>query len=583
MQRNFSRVLGIFLVTVAVFSCSKYLAGSMVDSVSGSDKARLKLVWLSLDGFNANAIRPWASKLRSPHPKGLTWLLNQANGQANLKVINPSITAPSHISTITCTGAGVHGILDNSSWTGTSATSGFNRPYAPENWVNTLRKQGLRVGSALYPSIDGNGESRTADVGIVYDNTGSPPQLLTVANDTTLNVLIPDRAEVGHTFSVEITAVSGGAVSVKTPWGNVGPLVINTPADVFLISKLNGAERKAAVSFLLVSTGDKNIVEVSPIQMMPTFGEDFTAQLDAKNITFSGLRDYRIQSSTSAFLSTLEHRRHFIVESDLVMLSRNDLDVDFLYLEDLDVLLHGYYRDPLNESLVVEYLEKFDQDLGRILSAIPPTADLVVLGDHGMSAISYVLNARKILTEDVASKGYVTAGGGAVYLYPPQGDMTQDPPAGFDLNAVASTLRDMQLDLTGAKLFGKVIVRGSKEAVDEGLTGKNLPWIMAFANDGVGFKNSVEDKVLLARAKWAEIPESLRAKYPDPVNNGVLVVPVPAGQHGHWNELPEMRTKLVLEGPTLSRIDPTTIERTLGLVPAVADALHFQRPPGCRR
>ena len=583
MRNHYSKFVIGSLLAITVISCSRFSPFPRAENVAPTAQARLKLVWLSLDGFNAGAVNPWTSKIRSPHPKGLVWLLNSANSQSDLKVINPSITAPSHISTITCTGAGVHGILDNQSWTGTATVGGFNREYAPENWVNSLRKQGLRVGSALYPSIDGNGESRTADVGIAYDNPGSQPQILSVQNGTTLNAVIPDRGEAGHTFPIDITAASDGQISIKTPWGDVGPLTKSAPSDVFLMSKLNGATRKAAVSFLLVATGDKNTVEVSPIEIMPAFGEEFTRDLDAKNITFSSLRDYRLQSNTSSFISTLEHRRHFIVEADLAMLARNDLDVDFLYFEDLDVLLHGYYHDELNEAAVVEYLEKFDQDLGRLLSAIPSSSNLVVLGDHGMSAISYVLNARKILTEAVASKGYVTASGGAMYLYPPQGDMTQEPPADLDLSAVAGKLRDITLDLTGAKLFGKVIVRGSQEARDEGLTGKNMPWIMAFANGGVAFKNSVENKELLARANWSPIPEALRAKYPDPTNNGALVIPVPAGQHGHWNQLPEMRTKLVLEGPVLGGIDPKTVERTLGLLPVVADAMHWQRPSGCKQ
>ena len=174
-------------------------------------------------------------------------------------------------------------------------------------------------------------------------------------------------------------------------------------------------------------------------------------------------------------------------------------------------------------------------------------------------------------------------GGGAVYLYPPQGEISQDPPAGLDLNAIAESLRTMEFDVTGQKLFGKVIVRGSKEAEDEGLSGKNVPWIMAFANDGIAFKNSVEDKYLLARAKWAVIPEALRTKYPDPMSNGNLMIPVPAGQHGHWNDLTQMRTRLILEGPRLSRLDPQSIDKALRLVPAIADAQGWPRPAGCTK
>jgi hypothetical protein len=115
------------------------------------------------------------------------------------------------------------------------------------------------------------------------------------------------------------------------------------------------------------------------------------------------------------------------------------------------------------------------------------------------------------------------------------------------------------------------------------LIGKQVPWIMAFAGEGVAFKNSVEDKFLLARAKWSPIPQPLQAKYPEPLNNGVLATPVPSGQHGHWNELSQMRTKLVLEGPKVSKIPAHAVEKTLQLLPAVADAVGWPRPASCAK
>ena len=582
MRGIFFRGLTAFVTVATIGSCT-FLPRKKSENQHNSNRGTkdLKLVWLSLDGFQPEALEPWVSKLKTPHPKGLTWLLKSTHGRSDLKVINPTITAPSHISTITCAGAGVHGILDNSSWTGRASVSGFNRPYDPENWVTRLRKQGLRVGSSLYPSIDGLSDERKPDIGIAYDNADAKPQLLTFPKGGTVSATIPDRTDPTKNYPIEVSATESGVVTAKTPWGNLGPLNKAEPQDVFFTAKLNGVDRRAAVSFLLVSSGDNLTVEVTPIEMMIAFGDEFSASLDAANIIFSGLRDYRIQANTDAYIATMDHRRKFVVATDLMMLGRGDLDAAFFYFEDLDALLHAYDKDDVNEAAVVGYLSRFDQDIGKFLTAIPSTADLVVLGDHGMSAIGYVLNARKILTSAVADKGIIKTGGGAFYFYPPAGDMTQDPPAGLDLKAIADTLRSMELELTGAKLFGKVIVRGSKEADEEGLTGKNLPWIMAFANDGVAFKDSVEDTMLLARAKWAMVPDALKAKYPDPMQNGKLAVPVPAGQHGHWNEIPQMRTRLVLEGPRLSKVDPQSIEKTLQLVPAVSDALGWQRPSSC--
>lgn len=104
---------------------------------------------------------------------------------------------------------------------------------------------------------------------------------------------------------------------------------------------------------------------------------------------------------------------------------------------------------------------------------------------------------------------------------------------------------------------------------------------MAFANDGIGFKNSVEDRLLLSRAVWAKVPDGLKSRYPDPVNNGVLDRPVPAGQNGHYNGLPQMRTRLVLQGPRVSKVPLGKLERSLQLVPTVADAEGWPRPKSC--
>jgi hypothetical protein len=577
--------LMLLLSALILMSNAKPTVASKDESkrISKPAPSRMKLVWMSLDGFQPEALSVWTSKIKNPHPRGLIWLLKSARGRQNFKVINPTITAPSHISTITCAGAGAHGILDNNTWTGQGTTSGFNKPYAPENWVARLRASGFRVGTSLYPSIDGVGEARSSDAGIFYDNPGSTPQILSVVKGVTVGATIPDREQAEKKYPIELTANAEGVVSVKTPWGAVSALELAKPVDVFFTTKIGNVDRRASVSFMLLSQELDISVEVSPIQIMPSMAGDFRDELDRANLTFSALRDYRFQSKTKPYLASMKHRRRDVVRANRLMLAKGDLDALFLYFEDLDALLHAYYKDQAVESEVVQYIAEFDRDLGSILSMIPRSADLVVLGDHGMSAIAYVLNARKILTEEIAAQGTVMTGGGALYLYPPQGDVAQDPPATLNLERVAETLRGMQLDLTGRPLFGKVIVRGSPEAEAEGLIGKQVPWLMAFAGEGVAFKNSVEDKFLLARAKWSPIPQPLQAKYPEPLNNGVLATPVPSGQHGHWNELSQMRTKLVLEGPKVSKIPAHAVEKTLQLLPAVADAVGWPRPASCAK
>lgn len=546
-----------------------------------ANQARLKLVWMSLDGFQANALRSWVDKIKKPHPKGLHWLLTKARGKSDLRVVNPTITAPSHISTITCTPAGVHGILDNSPWTGAGTVSGFGKLYEPENWVARLRRHGLRVGVAFYPSIDGNGEGRSGDIGIAYDTAGSSTQMISISKNASVDVIVPARSTDSKSFTLRLTSDANGNVTGTSPWGSIPELKVATPQDFIFKSPIKGVERTVGVSLMLVSVKEKSLVGVSPVQVMPVFGSDFAQWIDKEQIFFSSLKDYKMQTYVPSYLAAMKHRQDDIFKVNRTLLSRDDLDAMFIYFPDLDSLLHGFYKDAANEKIVVDYLAGFDKELGRLIESIPSSADFLVVGDHGMSAIAYSLNARKILGEDVASKGYVTTSGGSMYFYPPPGSLDAPPPADVNLEQIAERLQKMEFEVTKGKIFAKVLVRGSKEAIKEGLGGQQMPWIMAFANDGIGFKNSVEDRLLLAKASWATIPDRLQSKYPEAVNNGIADRPVPAGQHGHYNGLAQMRTRLVMEGPRFSKIPLTKLERTLQLVPAVADAEGWPRPKGC--
>lgn len=559
------------------------VAAAAKDVANQSKPTRLKLVWMSLDGFQAGALQPWISKIQNPHPKGLVWLLQKARGKSDFRVINPTITAPSHIATMTCSPAGTHGILDNSSWTGNGTVSGFGKAYEPENWIARLRREGLRVGVAFYPSLDWNGESRSADVGIAYDTAGSSTQMIPISRNASVDVIIPARSSAEKSFALRLTSGAKGEISGNTPWGAIPKLVVAKPHDFIFKANVNGAERTAAVSIMLVSVGEKNLVAVSPVQVMPAFDEDFRGWVDRENIFFSSLKDYKMQSHVPSYLAAMNHRQEDIIKVNLSLLARDDLDALFLYFPDLDSLLHGFYKDAANERHVMEYLTRFDRELGKVLTAVPKSADLLVVGDHGMSAIAYSLNARKILGEETAGKGHVTTSGGAMYFYPPAGSLSAPAPADVNLELIAQRLRKMEFEVTKQKIFAKVLVRGTKEAIKEGLAGDEMPWIMAFANDGIGLKNSVEDRLLLARAPWASIPDHLKVKYSDSVNNGALDRPVPAGQHGHYNGLPQMRTRLVLSGPRLSTVPLSRVERSLQLVPVVADAEGWPRPKGCAK
>ncbi|MCX6126693.1 MAG: alkaline phosphatase family protein, partial [Proteobacteria bacterium] len=119
------KALKICLLTVTCigslsFCNSRIFSPSSVRGVSQKSNDPPKLVWISLDALNAEILKPYLDRFKSSHPRGLKWLLSQPNGNLGLKVGYPSITAPSHISTMTCARPGAHGVFLNAgNWNGT--------------------------------------------------------------------------------------------------------------------------------------------------------------------------------------------------------------------------------------------------------------------------------------------------------------------------------------------------------------------------------------------------------------------------------------------------------------------------------
>jgi predicted AlkP superfamily pyrophosphatase or phosphodiesterase len=108
-----------------------------------SEKNPPKFIWLSIDSLNLSGLKEITSSLKQPHPKGFNWLMKAQNSNQSLTIREPTITASSHISTISCSTPEKHGIFANSQWNGKKMVSGFASPIRIETFATTLQKSGL--------------------------------------------------------------------------------------------------------------------------------------------------------------------------------------------------------------------------------------------------------------------------------------------------------------------------------------------------------------------------------------------------------------------------------------------------------
>jgi hypothetical protein len=223
-----------------------------------------------------------------------------------------------------------------------------------------------------------------------------------------------------------------------------------------------------------------------------------------------------------------------------------------------------------------------------LLSLIPESTNVLIVGDHGMSAVQYELAAGALLPTEARGRFIVKASGGALFLYGTEKGSLLDraPVAEPWFKATVKALEEWRLPTNMKKaLFTKIVVKGSPAAQNEGWTDVTpLPWIAAFATPGVGLKETTEASLLVSLRKGAVLPPELRAQAAGG-DVSRLGEPVPYGQHGHDADSFEMMTNAVTFGPRFEAKARHLGARTtnLALVPFAADALGWPRPEACAR
>jgi len=97
---------------------------------------------------------------------------------SHLRPVNPTLTAPNHISLATGFVPGETGVVSNRfrllGHAVTDAADGFKAPIATETLWEAARRQGKVVGVAGWPGCDGQGPRRTADWGMIWAGDRGP-------------------------------------------------------------------------------------------------------------------------------------------------------------------------------------------------------------------------------------------------------------------------------------------------------------------------------------------------------------------------------------------------------------------------
>lgn len=526
-----------------------------------------KLVWLSIDSLNEEGLRKTVRLLKAPHPFGFKKILENTNKQSHLTVHEPTITASSHISTITCSAAGRHGTFANSQWNGSRMVSGFVRPYQTETFATSIKKSGLKVVTAGYPTLDNLEPTRSVSEGFAYGTSIGRSAV----------VKAPPGEEFRHDWflqdqnkSLEVRFRQGQSWQRQNIICEPQPCLVTDSGveNILDVTFLHQKEHLRAYIQIL----NEHQLYFSQLKKSNVFPAQVQQLHDQCGLIFSpgknpSLAEYGVGSS----IAGMKHNLRYFSLNWAHYIPSTNADAVFLYLEDLDALRHQLADRIALEQDAVAHLADVDRLLGEFIESLPNETNVVIVGDHGMSTVKTELNVRQILPTQAVKQSQIITSGGSLFLYGRDSQsinlsQTPTPVEQQWLLEAKSTLTNFKTTPNGDAVFTKVLIKGSKEMQQAGLNHPEAPYLIAFAHPHFALKDSLSPDIVLSDASWT-----------------VEQRPIPPGQHGHASNHELMHTYVTGWGPDLNALHFSKLKSNLDLVPTVGEALNLPVPQHCQK
>lgn len=526
-----------------------------------------KLIWVSLDSLNGAGLKQAVGLLKTPHPFGLKKILDSRNQNSHLRIHEPTITAPSHISTMTCSSAGKHGTFANTQWDGQAMVSGFVRPNGTETFATALFNSGRKVVTAGYPTLDNLEPTRTVSEGFAYGHSTGKSTVLGLKAGTPLSH-VWTQSDSNTTFELNLP---NGELRQRND--------IRCLPDPCRIEN-SGVENIFDVTFMhaqgnyraYIQKLNESHVYISQLRSNHSFPPSVKTSQERCGLIFSPGKNSRLSEfGMTALIGGMEHNLIYFDRNWAHYLPSTRADALFLYLEDLDALRHQL-ADQIGQSPeAIAHVAKVDHLLGELVQSLPRESNIVFVGDHGMSEVQIELNVRRILPSAALDNSQILTSGGSLFLY--ERDSLESGHGSHPNKKQDRWLREAKKQLTGFKfapgnesVFARVYIKNTPEMIAAGLNHKNAPLLIAFANPKFALKDSLSAELVIADATGNQGPK-----------------PLPAGQHGHTSDHELMKAFVAGWGPQLDTVDFNAIKTNLDLVPAVAQALRWPIPKHCAK
>ncbi len=554
MRRSLPLVL-LVLVSCAILSCDTAPAPRVTPrqpQLAATATAR-RVVLLSFDGLGADALA------RQPNLPAFE-RLQREGASARILNVNPTLTAPSHVSIITGADPQRTGVVSNRFHLPGTPVEQIARGMMLDSDVETLieaaRRQGKRVGAVSFPTIDNGTARRTADFGLVWAPPLAPARMVRLTQADFKREWVPPTWNERPLRRPSFSPVQRARIAWSTPLRvDVYLVAYDTTNDArtnydsyfiedgdrelaanesrwFAISRRTADGLQGSWSKVLRATPALDVtIYWGSLSRNPAWPESFRDMLDREVGFWPGAPEEMLDVDAATFTEQLDRLADFYTRAQTMTIARMPFDLLLAYQAQVDVALHGFLGAPDGDSVLRAAFVASDRAVAAIAEALQPEDALVVTGDHGLVVVEREVRLNRLLADHgFAPRWRAYSSGAFAHLY-----RFSEPD---DSDAVAAMLN-------ASGLFERV---EKKTAASHRNAGDLMAW---------GFPDV------------AVIPEDL---------SPAIVTPKPHGQHGGLNTHRELHPPLFAIGQgvpvgALGEIAQTKIARFVaGLLGITAPA-----------
>ncbi|MDP9194992.1 MAG: alkaline phosphatase family protein [Acidobacteriota bacterium] len=515
-----------------------------------------RVVLLSFDGLGADALS------RQPNLPAFERLAREG---ASARVINvdPTLTAPAHVSMLTGADPQRTGVVSNRfHLPGTppeQTARGMMQSSDVETLVEAARRQGKRVGAVSFPTIDNSSPQRSADFGFSWAAPLVPARIVTLTRADFKREWVPptwnERPQRRQSFSpiqrariewsvprrirlyvylVAYDTTNDARANYDSYYIEEGEREISADErGWFAISRMSADGLHGSWSKLLSATTALDVtIYWGSISRNEAWPASFRTLLDEETGFWPGAPEETLDVDMATFTEQLERMADFYTRAQTMTIARMPFDLLLAYHAEVDIAGHQFLGARDGEKVLRAAFVAADHAVGAIAETLGPHDALIVTGDHGLVVADREVRLNRLLADHgFAPRWRAYSSGAIAHLY-----RFSEPD---DSNAVAAMLNN-------SGHFERV---EKKTAARHRNSGDLIAW---------GFPNV------------AIVPEDLAP---------AVVTPKPHGQHGGLNIHRELHPPLFAIGQgvpigTLGEIAQTKIARfvagLLGIAPPAA-------------